>query len=113
MIWASWRSASLITTWRFPSGRRACRWSSMPLAAAAGRETLPETGLRQRRHHQHHGSLVSDPVERHGTPDPVRSNAVESRFHYVRPPGSVVGDEDGDATGGEVRYVGGRGLGLG
>src|SRR5690348_10219451 len=25
------------------------------------------------------------PLERHETPDPVRSNAVESRFHGVRP----------------------------
>jgi hypothetical protein len=29
-----------------------------------------------------------DPVERHETPDPVRSDAVDPRFHYVRRPTS-------------------------
>src|SRR6185312_7189420 len=41
-------------------------------------------GLRSRRHHQHHGPYVPNPVERHETPDPVRSNALKSRIHGVR-----------------------------
>src|SRR5690242_5739620 len=46
--------------------------------------TFRETGLRSRRHHQHHGPRVPDQVERHETPDPVRSDAVRSRIHGVR-----------------------------
>jgi hypothetical protein len=45
---------------------------------------VPEIGLRSRRHHQHHGSYAPGPMERHETPDPVRSYAVNSRFHGVR-----------------------------
>src|SRR6476619_191595 len=41
-------------------------------------------GLRSRRHHQHHGPYVPNPVERHETPDPVRSDALKSRIHGVR-----------------------------
>ena len=43
-----------------------------------------KTGLRSRRHHQHHSPRVPDPVERYETPDPPRLSAVKSRFHYVR-----------------------------
>jgi hypothetical protein len=51
--------------------------------AVAG-HLFPETGLRSHRHHQHHDPCVPDPAERHETPDPVRSSAVEPRFHGVR-----------------------------
>jgi hypothetical protein len=46
--------------------------------------TPSETGLRPRWHHQHHGPCVPGQLERHETPDPVRSNAVNVRFHGVR-----------------------------
>jgi hypothetical protein len=46
--------------------------------------TSQKTGLRSRRHHQHHGSPAPDQLERHETPNPVRSNAVEPRFQCVR-----------------------------
>src|SRR4029078_5640766 len=46
--------------------------------------TSLQTGLRSRRHHQPHGSYALDQSERHETPDPVRSDAVDSRFHGVR-----------------------------
>jgi hypothetical protein len=49
-----------------------------------GRAARPETGLRTRRHHQHHGSCAPDQVERHETPDPLRSNALDSRFQCVQ-----------------------------
>ena len=35
-------------------------------------------------HHQPHGSDALERSERHETPDPVRSDAVDSRFHGVR-----------------------------
>ena len=56
-------------------------------ASAAGRH-VRETGLRTRRHHQHHDPCVPDPAERHETPDPVRSDAVKPRIQCVRPVGS-------------------------
>ena len=43
-----------------------------------------KTGLRPHRHHQHHALGAPSQPERHETPDPVRSNALESRFHCVR-----------------------------
>ena len=46
--------------------------------------TSLKTGLRSRRHHQPHGSYALDQLERHETPDPVRSDAVDSRFHGVQ-----------------------------
>jgi hypothetical protein len=46
--------------------------------------SFPKTGLRSHRHHQHHGSYAPDQFERHETPVPVRSNALEVRFHCVR-----------------------------
>jgi hypothetical protein len=61
------------------------RWSSLPLSQWAGTGRLvPETGPKSHRHHQHHGLYVPDPMERHETPDPLRSNALESRFQCVR-----------------------------
>jgi hypothetical protein len=50
---------------------------------AAGRH-VPETGLRARLHHQHHGSYAPGQLERHETPDPGRSDAVNPGFQYVR-----------------------------
>ena len=46
--------------------------------------TSQETGLRTRRHHQHHDPGAPDQPERHETPDPARSDAVNSRFQRVR-----------------------------
>lgn len=43
-----------------------------------------KTGLRSHRHHQHHRTGGSEPLERHETPDPVRTNAVKARFQCVR-----------------------------
>jgi len=42
-----------------------------------------ETELRTRRHHQHHGLHAPDQVKRHETLDPVRTDAVDPRFHGV------------------------------
>jgi hypothetical protein len=42
------------------------------------------TELRTHRHHRHHGSSAPDPGERHETPDPVRSDAVNFLFQGVR-----------------------------
>src|SRR5215470_16169187 len=42
--------------------------------------TFEETGLRTRWHHQHHDPYTPGQLERHETPDPVRSGAVNSRF---------------------------------
>jgi len=47
--------------------------------------TSQRTELRARRHHQHHSSYAPDQPERHETPDPGRSDAVNSRFQGVRP----------------------------
>jgi len=44
----------------------------------------PETKLRSHRNHQQHDPGAPGQLERHETPDPVRSNAVKSRFHDVR-----------------------------
>lgn len=43
-----------------------------------------KTGLRSHRHHQHHRTGGSEPLERHETPYPARSDAVKARFHDVR-----------------------------
>ena len=43
-----------------------------------------KTGLRSHRHRQPHGSGPLGQLERHETLDPVRSSAVEPRFHWVR-----------------------------
>jgi len=50
--------------------------------AAAGRPFL-KTGLKSQRYHQHHDPGASGQLERHETPDPVRSSAVESRIQCV------------------------------
>jgi hypothetical protein len=50
--------------------------------------TFEKTGLRPRGHHQHHGSRVPDPAERHETPDSARSDAVKPRIQCVWPAGS-------------------------
>jgi hypothetical protein len=52
--------------------------------AAAGAAPSPKTGLRPRRHHQHHAPGAPGQLERHETPDPVRSDAVKPRFQCVR-----------------------------
>jgi len=57
------------------------------LACMAPRPTAgPETGLRSRRHHQHHIPGAPAQLERHETPDPVRSNAVDPGFQCARRP---------------------------
>jgi hypothetical protein len=53
--------------------------------AAAGRHLPRKTELRPHRNHQHHGAGGLGPLERYETPDPVRSNAMNVRFHGVRP----------------------------
>ena len=66
---------------------RPARPAGTPCRFAHGRRpggTFEKTGLRSRRHHQHHRPCVPDPVERYETPDPVRSDAVKARFHCVR-----------------------------
>jgi hypothetical protein len=52
---------------------------------------IPDTTIRDdrerptpRRHHQHHGPCVPDPLERYEIPDPVRSDAAKALFHCVR-----------------------------
>jgi hypothetical protein len=54
--------------------------------AANGRSRahLPETGLRSRRHHQHHGPGAPDQLERHETPVPRRPDAVKALIQCVR-----------------------------
>jgi hypothetical protein len=55
------------------------------LVGRGGRVAHPrKTGLRAHRHHQHHGPGAPRQLERHETPDPVRSHAVNFRFHGVR-----------------------------
>jgi hypothetical protein len=57
--------------------------------AMAG-DTSQKTALRSHRHHQHHRSGVPGQSERHETLDPVRSDAMDSRFHCVeQAPASV------------------------
>ena len=41
--------------------------------------------LRSHRHHQHHTPCVAGQLERHETPDPVRSDAVKPRIQCVWP----------------------------
>jgi len=43
-----------------------------------------KTGLGSHRHHQHHRTGGSEPLERHETPNPARSDAVKARFQCVR-----------------------------
>jgi len=43
-----------------------------------------KTGLRSHRHHQHRRAGGSEPMERHETPDAVRSSAVKPRIQCVR-----------------------------
>jgi hypothetical protein len=52
--------------------------------AVAELAPFPKTGLRSHRYRQPHGPGALGQPERHETPDPVRSDAVESRFHGVR-----------------------------
>jgi hypothetical protein len=54
--------------------------NAVQLWAAASQKA----GLRSRRHHQNHGPYAPGQLERHETPDPVRSNPVDPRFHCVR-----------------------------
>jgi hypothetical protein len=63
---------------------RPARCPGKPRPASRAARHVPETGLRARPHHQHHGSYALDQPERHETPDPVRPDAVNSRFHGVR-----------------------------
>src|SRR6185312_14402278 len=53
--------------------------------AVAELAPFPKTGLRPHRHRQPHGPGALGQPERHETPDPARSDAVESRFHGARP----------------------------
>ena len=63
-------------------GRRVARRLDVRFGRTASRVSL--TGLWSRRYQQHH-ILGRPPIrERHETPDPVRSDALESRFHCVR-----------------------------
>jgi hypothetical protein len=57
---------------------------AVQLAGRGRGDTSQKTGLRTRRHHQHHDPGAPDQPERHETPDPVRSNEVEPGFHCVR-----------------------------
>ena len=50
-----------------------------------------QTALKSLRHYQHHDPGAPEPPERHETPDPVRSDAVEPRFHVVPAPGVLAG----------------------
>ena len=43
-----------------------------------------KTGLRSHRHHQHHDPCAPGQLDRHETPFPVLSNALEARYHCVR-----------------------------
>jgi hypothetical protein len=45
--------------------------------------TSQKTGLRTRRHHQHHDPGTPDQPERHETPDPGRFSVVNPRFQHV------------------------------
>jgi len=48
--------------------------------AVAELAPFPKTGLRSHRHRQPHGPDALGQPERHETPDPARSDAVNSRF---------------------------------
>jgi hypothetical protein len=52
--------------------------------AVAELAPFPKTGPRSHRHRQPHGPGALGQPERHETPDPRRSNAVEPRFHGAR-----------------------------
>ena len=85
------RAANRLLRPLIPSPRSAAstfiRQLQLNTGSANGRHpcgTSQETGLRTRRHHQHHDPGAPDQPERHEPPDPVRSNAVNSRFHGVR-----------------------------
>jgi hypothetical protein len=43
-----------------------------------GRPALQRTGLRTRRHHQHHDSGAPGLMDRYETPDPLRSDAMKA-----------------------------------
>jgi len=60
------------------------RPSSAP-ARAVGVPARAQNRTQVTSHHQHHAPCVAGQLERHETPDPVRSNAVKSRIHCVRP----------------------------
>jgi SAM-dependent methyltransferase len=106
-------SGEVVCTWHYASMDEAirallCSAGGARAAEAAGpgavRDALrpaltrfqdPETGavtldntfrwVAAHRHHQHHGPRVPNPVERHETPDPVRSNAVKPGFRTPAP----------------------------
>jgi len=73
-----------------PAPRLAVRPSPAPASPLVGARLAPrprrlvpsafprerKTELRSHRHHQHHAPCVAGQLERHETPDPVRSNAV-------------------------------------
>ena len=67
---------------------RTRRYAMIPNAlsreAHPSRPAPQATRLRSRWHRQHHGPCILDQVERHETPNPVRSDAVDPRFHCVR-----------------------------
>ena len=70
----------------------------------------PETKLRSHRNHQQHDPGAPGQLERHETPDPVRSNAVKSWFHDVRVCAAGVRARcRARRTGRRARRVGGRG----
>ena len=59
--------------------------AAMMMAARSGPGWLvPKTGLKSHRHRQQHGPGAPGQLERHETPDPVRPDAVNPRFHCVR-----------------------------
>src|SRR5262249_14445460 len=59
-------------------------FGSSQLMAAAGHRVLHEIGHRSHQHLQHPGPGCAALAERHETLVPVRSNALEARFHSVR-----------------------------
>src|SRR6185369_11309926 len=67
--------------------------------------TSLKTGLRSRRHHQPHGSYALDQSERYETPDPLRSDAVDSRFMASGSRPMRYGVATGDATGAKAAPV--------
>src|SRR5215470_13284934 len=79
----------------------------VPLANGCSRAPrAPHIGHRSRRHHQRHGPGCAAPAERHETPVPVRSNALEARVHSVarirRVPALVTGAAGGTPELGQV-----------
>ena len=60
-------------------------WNSMPLRSwTAARRHVRENRTQVTLAPSASRSARAGPVERYETPDPVRSDAVKSRFHYVR-----------------------------